>query len=304
MTSAAPKLAPSNYPIAPSAEAWRAMSPEARSAFHAEVAAAYRGELIRTMEGLPHSRSKIRIADVLGHHFRTLGRNILIATELPVHYPGEPVVVPDLLAVLDVEDLGEEDPRRAWIVAEEGRGPDLVIEVVDAGDRRKDFIDNVLVYAALQIPEYFIYDRSKGRVVGYRLPHPDATRYAPIPAHGTRLWSTVLQLALGIIGGRLRFLVGDAELPSQQQILARANTLLDELEVRAEAEAAARAEAEQRIAEATQRAEAESLRADTQAAARAEAEQRARDEAQARIDAEKRVEALLLELAALRQRSN
>lgn len=46
----------------------------------------------------------------------------------------------------------------ARVVADEGKGLDWVLEVVCHGDRRKDLVENVKRYAALGIPEYFIYD--------------------------------------------------------------------------------------------------------------------------------------------------
>ena len=50
-------------------------------------------------------------------------------------YPGEPVFTPDVLAVLGVTEP-EDDPRLAWVVADEGKGLDLVIEVLHRRPRR------------------------------------------------------------------------------------------------------------------------------------------------------------------------
>src|SRR5262245_36984624 len=42
----------------------------------------------------------------------------------------------------------------AWVVAEEGKGLDFVLEVLHKGDRNKDLVENVERYAQLGIPEY------------------------------------------------------------------------------------------------------------------------------------------------------
>src|SRR5262245_12701935 len=122
-------------------------------------------------EGRPHKKAKTRALDLLGLHFGALGRVIYLAEEMAVLYPGKEVFTPDVLAVLDVEQP-EDDERMAWVVADEGKGLDLVIEVLHHGDRKKDLVDNVERYADLGIPEYFVYDRAQQAIRGYRLPAP------------------------------------------------------------------------------------------------------------------------------------
>src|SRR5689334_12637756 len=109
-------------------------------------------------EGRRHKKAKTRAIDALGLHFRSIGRAIYLAEEMAVLYPGEAVFMPDVLAVAGVVEP-EDDPRMAWVVADEGKGLDLVIEVLHHGDRDKDLVDNVARYASLGIPEYFVYDR-------------------------------------------------------------------------------------------------------------------------------------------------
>ncbi len=41
-------------------------------------------------------------------------------------------------------------------------------------------MDNVERYARLGIPEYFVYDRKRQDLRGYRLPSPEARRYQRI----------------------------------------------------------------------------------------------------------------------------
>ena len=100
-------------------------------------------------------------------------------------YPGERGFSPDILAVLGVEEP-DEDERLSWVVADEGKGLDFVLEVLHRGDRDKDLVENVERYAQLGIPEYFVYDRARQQIHGFRLPAgslPRSPGNARIPAH-------------------------------------------------------------------------------------------------------------------------
>lgn len=283
-------------PITPSVERWRAMSQVERDAFLEEALAALQREAELMAEGSPHSRAKFGARAMLGEFFERIGRHVYLGSELPVHYPGARSFAPDLIAVLDVEDPGDDDWRMAWVVADEGKGVDLALEINHMGDRQKDLVDNVRFYASLQIPEYFVYDRLKQRVIGHRLPHPDATRYEEIRPRAGRLRSRVLDLDLGVVEGRLRFFYGEAQVPDTRELLARLNAISDDLEQRAEAELVARAHAERRAeAEAAARAEAE-RRLEAETAARLEAERRAEAEAAARAELEARLAELTARL--------
>lgn len=247
--------------LVPSLDEWRAMTSAERDAFVDEALATLQREFdLMPSEGAPHQNAKISLRTTLGGHFARVGRKIYLGTELAVLYPEQPPFAPDFLAVADVEDPGDEDTRMAWIVADEGKGPDLVLEVLHAGSRRKDLVDNRLFYGSLGIAEYFVYDRAKFVLHGFRLPAPGATRYVPIVAEAGFLPSRVLGLELAIVGHRLRFAYGGAIVPETRELLDRASAMLDAVEARVDAEA--------------QRAEAEAQRAEAEAALRAEAERR------------------------------
>lgn len=291
--------------LTPSAAEWRAMTPAAKEAFLADALAALQREAELAPEGRPHSVAKMGAASTLGGFFSRIGKQVYLACELPVHYLGHPAFSPDLIAVLDVADPGIADTRMAWVVEDEGRGIDLALEIIHRGNRRKDLFDNVIDYASLQIPEYFVYDRLRQRVFGYRLPNPDATRYEPIPFRSGKLRSAVLGLDLGVAEGRLRFFYGEAEIPESRELIARLNALVDETEEKLEAAEVARAEAEKRAEiEATAREEAEKARteaekrAEAEATARVKAETRATAETKARMEAEARIAELEAQLAA------
>jgi hypothetical protein len=167
---------------------------------------------------------------------------------MAVAYPGEEVFSPDVLAVVDVPQI-DDDPRMAWVVADEGKGLDFVLEVLHRGDRKKDLVDNVERYARLGIPEYFVYDRLRQEILGHRLIGPGARRYQRILPQGGRHSSLVLGVDLAIQGGVLRFFQGTAELFSSADLIGRLTGMVEELEAKAER---AEANAEESAAQAAQ----------------------------------------------------
>lgn len=236
-------------PIGPSAERWRSMTRGERENFFADVFAALNQPAEAMTEGRPHSRAKSAAFDALTLHFKTTGRTIYVADELAVVYPGERVFSPDLLAVLDVPQPDpDEDERMAWVVADEGKGPDLVLEVLYQGRRDKDLVKNVEDYARVGIREYFIYDRLRFRLHGYRLPRAGGGYQELRPRLG-RVTSQVLGLDLGVVGKRLRFFHGLAELPNSEEFIERLSKMMESIEERARQ---AEAQAQQAEAQARQ----------------------------------------------------
>jgi len=211
------------------------MTPAAREAFLLGVIDSLSDPNDLKSEGRPHKKAKSRAIDLLGLHFKALGRTIYLAEEMAVVYPGEASFSPDVFAVVDVPQP-EDDERMAWVVADEGRELDLVIEVLHRGDRDKDLLDNVDRYARLGVPEYFVYDRAQQRVHGFRLP-PGARHYRRIVPQGGRYTSNVLGLDFAVQGGTLRFFHGMAELFGTDDLIGRLTGMVGRLEARADAEA-------------------------------------------------------------------
>jgi hypothetical protein len=155
-----------------------------------------------------------------------------------------------VFAVLDVEHRD----RTSWVVTEEGKGLDLVIEIHYAGDKAKDYKANVERYARLGIHEYFIFDRLRLSLHGYRLSPAEEGQaskrraYRPILPQGGLFASQVLGLDLTIEGSKLRFFYGMAPVPEAEELVAKLQTMVDGLHARAE-------EAEQRAAIETERAD-------------------------------------------------
>jgi hypothetical protein len=138
-----------------------------------------------------------------------------------------------------------------------------VIEVHAKGKAAKDYDENVERYARLGIAEYFIFDRTRLSLRGFRLPPPEPGRkarsYRPIlPQQGVYA-SQVLGLDLVVDGEKLRFLLGMAPVPEMDELVIKLGSLLNEvIAQKEEAERLAAAEAER--AEAERAAKDEALR--------------------------------------------
>ncbi len=239
---------PDSLPIVPTTEEWRAMTQEEREHFLVKANCALSDPRLAMTEGRPHKKAKAGAVDMLDLHFKAMGRVVYVAEEMSVAYPGEAIFSPDVLAVLDVPQP-EDDPRMSWVVADEKKGLDFVLEVLHRGDRDKDLVTNVERYARLEIPEYFIYDRAKQRVHGHRLTGPGTKRYERIVPQSGRYRSNVLGLDLAIEGGALRFFQGMAELFGSADLIGRLRGIVEDLEIKADE---AQTQADQARAQADQ----------------------------------------------------
>jgi primosomal replication protein N len=185
---------------------------------------------------------------------------VYISGNLPVYYPSERMFSPDVIAVTDVLPHS----RESWIVSQEGnRGLDFALEVIVSGRRRKDLRDNVERYARLNISEYFVYDRSRSALHGYRLTQP--LRYERLVPQTGYYSSHVLGLELGIEGGQLRFACGGAPLPNASELIGKLGALITDGEQRAlELEAALEEEQHRREEEQHRREEEQHRREEEQ----------------------------------------
>ncbi len=268
-------------PRAPPQEVWDQLSPEEQARIVDSLPSEFPVSEANPPEGDPHYEAKSRTREVLGSFFSRIGRKVYLACELPVYYPGETMFAPDVIAVVDVEPHS----RMRWMVSAEGKGVDLALEIHVAGERRKDLERNVERYARLGIREYFVFDRGRLRLSGWRLEEGRRTYRPILPQHGLYP-SEVLGLDLQVDDERLRFYVGGAALPEAPEMIARLEHMVERVE-------ASRAELEQQLVEeARMRAEEARMRAE-------EARLRA-EEAQRREDAERRLAEALAELERLR----
>ena len=179
---------------------------------------------------------------------QTRFRAAFVTTDILVYYrPGvvEARVAPDVLVAFGVG----RHHRSSYIVWDEGKPPDWVLEVASPSTVEKDLDEKRAIYEALQVPEYWLFDPRGGTLLGGPPPLQGLRlrdgKYKPIePRLEGNLWllrSEALRLDIRGEGKLLRF--RDAE--SGEDLRHQ------------EEEAAARRAAEQRAEHAAQRAAAE-----------------------------------------------
>ena len=155
---------------------------------------------------------------------------------IPVYYPGARRFAPDIFVVFDVPD----HDRDSWVVSAEGKGLDFVLEVHAGGDRKKDMVRHPQFYASLGIPEYFVFDRAKVAVHGWRFATPQSLAYTPIVPHLGRYAAQSLGLELGLEQCNLRFFHATARLEQGRELIERLGNALGQVQARLDDEQAAR----------------------------------------------------------------
>lgn len=262
-------------PRAPSQEVWDQLDAEERAAIVASLPSEIRWPNWTLPEGDPHFDNKVLVREVLRRYFGRRGRGVYVGNELPVYYPGERVIAPDVMVVLDVDPR----PRDRWVVSEEGKGLDVAMEIHVSGNRLKDVRDNVVKFARLGIREYFVFEVRRARLQAFRL-QAERGSYTPLLAQGGIYASEMLGLGIAVEGERLRFYQDLAPLPDANELIERMQRITDEL--------TERREAAERLAEETARTAAEEV-------------ERVRDEAARRTEeVERRLAEALAEIARLR----
>ena len=282
-------------PRAPPLELWQQLSPSERARIVAELPSELE---LGPPEGDAHRIPKQRALEALDTFFKRAGRRVYLSSELPVYYPGERMFAPDLIAVLDVEP----HERASWVVAQEGRGLDFALEVTLSGSRRKDLQDNVARFAALGIPEYFVFERLARRIHGYRLVEAGAA-YAPIVPQRGRWSSNVLGLEIGVEDQRFRFYIGSAVVPEANELVERAHQLAGQLQERVAELELLLERAEQRADQQRELVQQAEQRVQLERELAQQAEQRVQLERREREQAEQRLLELERELEKLRRGS-
>ena len=182
---------------------------------------------------------------------------------------------PDLLVAFDVKP---EDYylRSAYVISEQGKPPDFVLEVASRSSGRRDTVEKREIYAGLLIPEYWRFDET-GRYHGTRLAGDRLVngQYQPIDIEeldggGLQGYSAVLNLNLrwspsgrppyihGLARGLARGVLGwhdpatgqhIATLGSERAARLAAEARANAAEARANSEREARLAAEARLRE-------------------------------------------------------
>lgn len=134
---------------------------------------------------------------------------VYVSGNLLIYYrEGDPrkSVAPDFFMVRGVR----KGKRRTYRIWEEGRGPDVVIEVTSKTTQREDRDKKPAIYEKLEVQEYFLFDPEadwlKPPLKGYRLEGGTFLPLAePREEDGTLvLYSNVLELELHGRGASLR----------------------------------------------------------------------------------------------------
>lgn len=120
------------------------------------------------------------------------------------------VVAPDVFLVRGVPKT----VRSIYKTWEEGKGPDLVIEVTSKSTRLEDLGTKKAIYEMLAVKEYLQFDPLeeylRPALIGYSLKDGGYVRMET--AHG-RLWSEASGLEFGIVAGRLRVFLRGKRFP-------------------------------------------------------------------------------------------
>jgi Uma2 family endonuclease len=164
---------------------------------------------------------------------------------------------PDVFVVLGTQRR----ERKSWVVwAENGRTPDLVIELLSPSTEEVDQGEKMRIYAQLlRVSFSYLFDPLTGVLEGYELDHR-LRAYTPLdPLPGGDFPCPVLGLSLGVRQGRyrnieagwLRWLdAGGRPLPTDEEIAGEQTRLREESERCLAEQTKLREESERRRAEA------------------------------------------------------
>jgi Uma2 family endonuclease len=121
---------------------------------------------------------------------------------------------PDFFVALDVRP---EPRRRSWVVENEGKYPDVIVEVLSSRTKNADRGRKKEIYEqTFRTPEYFLFEPKTETLEGFRLVDGKYAAIAP-NAHG-HLWSEKLGMAFGLhhepaVEGKVaRYFTADGEM--------------------------------------------------------------------------------------------
>jgi Uma2 family endonuclease len=214
-----------------------------------------------------HRDLMLRLIETLKRHYESES-NIYVSGNLLVFYkPNDKRrhVSPDVFVVRGVPARS----RPNYLIWEEGKAPEIVIELTSKTTRKEDLNSKFQLYRdVIGVKEYFLFDPREDYLTpsmqGYRLV---GGQYRAIRAKDGRMPSRILGMHLERAGDQLRFWNPETEhwIPTPEEC---------------EADVTARADEEQRRADEEQRRADEEQR-------RADEEQRRADEEQRRADEER-----------------
>ena len=119
------------------------------------------------------------------------------------------VKYPDLLIAFDVDPEAYRSSN-AYVISEQGKPPDFVLEIASRGTWREDVGEKREVYAALGIPEYWRFDET-GEYYGDRLAGESLVRGSYEPIEVERVSEDTWQGHSEVLGLDIRWSSGQLE---------------------------------------------------------------------------------------------
>ena len=122
-----------------------------------------------------HFREILKNFSRLENHFAPIPDVYVLGNMLMYYEEGDPhkSISPDIFVAFGV---GRKE-RRTYMIWEEGKPPDFVLEFASKKTHRKDLIDKKRLYASIGIQEYFLYDVEglylPTALIGFRLVNTD-----------------------------------------------------------------------------------------------------------------------------------
>lgn len=126
-------------------------------------------EMMTAQDQLTDSGSSHYLAQYLGNLETTLvtGGRYITAVPTSERASMAGLVYPDMLVAFNV-DRAAYRARNGYVISEQGKPPDFVLEIASLSTGRRDTIDKRIIYAELGIPEYWRFDET-GQYHGTRL---------------------------------------------------------------------------------------------------------------------------------------
>jgi Uma2 family endonuclease len=197
-----------------------------------------------------HRNQMIALLNALEEYYRP-DAGVYVTGNILVHYCDEAgewkFLAPDIIVVKGVE----KKDRGSYVIEDEGKAPDFIIELVSPSTKVEDLGNKRVIYAGWRVKEYFLFDPTgelfSAPLRGFRLQGNDY-----VPMMGALLHSEVLGLDLVVEQGRLRLYdpqTGQRLLTHEESEAARRIA-----ETKASQEAAARQVAESKAATAEAKA--------------------------------------------------
>jgi Uma2 family endonuclease len=149
-----------------------------------------------------HRQQMIDLLDALKEYCRP-EPGVYITGNIFMHFRDEAgewqSIAPDIFIVKGVE----KKDRPSYNIEEEGKAPDLIIELVSRSSKVEDLGNKRIIYAGLGVKEYFLFDPT-GELLSEPLRGNRLEGNEYLPMLGARLRSEVLGLDLVVEKGRLR----------------------------------------------------------------------------------------------------